>query len=77
MKRLTGRVLQTVIVCKWILWWACGLFSAMIEMTRHVLIRFFIFGSDIILAERVYNFVARAARVSREDRKRTAISLWS
>ena len=28
-------------------------------------------------AKRVYKFVARAARVSREDRKRTAISLWS
>ena len=27
--------------------------------------------------ERVYNFVARAARGSREDRKTTAISLWS
>ena len=32
---------------------------------------------DLILAERVYKFVACAARVSREDRKRTAISLWS
>ena len=31
----------------------------------------------VILAERVYKFVARAARVSREDRKLTAISLWS
>ena len=31
----------------------------------------------IFLAERVYNFVARAARGSREDRKTTAISLWS
>ena len=28
-------------------------------------------------AKRDYNFVARAARVSREDRKRTAISLWA
>ena len=27
----------------------------------------------IFLAERVYNFLARAARRSREDRKRTAI----
>ena len=31
----------------------------------------------IFLAERVYNFVALAARGSREDRKATAISLWS
>ena len=31
----------------------------------------------IILVERVYKFVARVARVSREDPKRTAISLWS
>ena len=31
----------------------------------------------IILAERVYNFVAYAARESSEDRKQTAISLWS
>ena len=31
----------------------------------------------IIPAKRVYNFVARAARGSHEDRKRTAISLWS
>ena len=31
----------------------------------------------IVLAKRVYNFVMCAARVSREDRKRTAISLWS
>ena len=23
-------------LCKWVLWWACSLFSAMIEMTRHV-----------------------------------------
>ena len=32
---------------------------------------------DLVLAERVYNFVASTARGSREDRKRTAISLWS
>ena len=32
---------------------------------------------QVILAERAYNFVARAARISREDRKRAAISLWS
>ena len=32
---------------------------------------------SFILAEWVYDFVARAARISREDRKRAAISLWS
>ena len=34
--RLTGRVLYTLIVWTWVLWWACCVFSAMIEMTRHV-----------------------------------------
>ena len=30
-----------------------------------------------MLAEGVYNFVARAVRLSREDRERSAISPWS
>ena len=32
----TGWVLLTLIFCKWVFWWACGLFSAMIEMTHHL-----------------------------------------
>ena len=36
----------------------CGLFSAMIEMTRHVLITFFISGNDVIsLESRPLNFL--------------------
>ena len=41
-----------------ILWWERGLFSAMIEMTRHVLITFFISGNDVIsLESRPLNFL--------------------
>ena len=47
-------------LCKWVLWWACRrcrLFSAMIEMRRHVLITFFISGNDVISREsRPLNF---------------------
>ena len=40
-KRRTILISKTlIIVCKGILWWTCGLFSAMIEMTRGVLITF-------------------------------------
>ena len=54
----TSIVIVTFIVCKWVLWWECGLFSAMIEMTRHVLITFFISGNDVIsLESRPLNFL--------------------
>ena len=53
-------MLQTFIECKWVLWWACGLFSGMIEMMPHVPITFFfISGNDVISLEwRPLNFRA-------------------
>ena len=33
--KLVIRIVTTFIVCKWDLWWACGLFSVMIEV-KHV-----------------------------------------
>ena len=53
-------MLQTFIECKWVLWWACGLFSGMIEMMPHVPITFFFISSnDVISLEwRPLNFRA-------------------
>ena len=47
-KILTGRVCCKLLWVKWVLWWAYGLFSAMIEIMPHVLITFFISGNDAI-----------------------------
>ena len=53
--------------------WTDFLFQELAEEIQSKIVYIY----SIILAERVYKFVARAARVSREDRKLTAISFWS
>ena len=50
MVRETARVLLTFIVCKWVLWWACGLFSATIEITNQVY-HVLVFGNDVVSLE--------------------------
>ena len=55
-KRRTGLVSLNFIVCKWVLWWACSLFSRMIEWCA-MLITFLIYGNDVIsLESRPLNF---------------------
>ena len=68
---------RMLIVCKWLLWWECSLFSAMIEMTCHVNNFFDLWQNSLAIMQFLWNrgpwiFVSLYMRIA-YDRRRISV----